>query len=82
MNIEKYIILDNNEVNELLSYRLIAECTHCSCWKSGSIKRKLEIEFSEEELWLIAKIVSKVYRWIKLKHFCEKNLIVGGYNYE
>ena len=63
MRIEQYAIIEVENLDKILNYRLIAEQTHSSMFKTGKVKRKLAEEFTPDEIIMIGKISVKAEKW-------------------
>ena len=63
MKITTNVVLDIDELNDKLHYRLICETTHSSLWNTGKIKRAFNSEFTEEEKVVVEQIRKKSHRW-------------------
>lgn len=63
MKIEQYAVIEVGELDKILNYRLIAEQTHSSMFKTGKVQRKLAEEFTPDEIVMIGKISVKAEKW-------------------
>lgn len=63
MKTETYVTLERDEVSDVLSYRLIAECIGSSRWNSGKISMARDKTFTATETSMIRNIYQKAHKW-------------------
>ena len=63
MKTETYVVLEHDEVNSVLNYRLIAECIGSSSWNSGKISREKDRNFTPSEISMIRNVYQKAHKW-------------------
>lgn len=63
MELAMKVVLQPDEIDEQLHYRLIAEAKHLSRWNTGSRKRKMVVLFTDDEMPKVEEIFSKANRW-------------------
>lgn len=63
MKIITKMIIDRNELDSILHYRLVAEQSGGSLFQTGKIQRMYNSEFTSNERNEIAKIKAKASRW-------------------
>ena len=63
MKTETYVVLEHDEVNSVLNYRLIAECIGSVAWNSGKISREKDKTFTPSEISMIRNVYQKTHKW-------------------
>ena len=63
MKTESYVVLEHDEVNSVLNYRLIAECIGSVAWNSGKISREKDKTFTPSEISMIRNVYQKAHKW-------------------
>ena len=63
MKIETAYTFNHDEIHDRLHYQLIVESIGSDRWNTGPNKRKLQNEFTEDEIENIKKIYKKSYNW-------------------
>ena len=63
MKIETAYTFNHDEIYYRLHYQLIVESIGSDRWNTGSNKRKLQNEFTKDEIENINKIYKKSYKW-------------------
>ena len=63
MKTESYVVLEHDEVNSILNYRLIAECIGSVAWNSGKISREKDKTFTPSEISMIRNVYQKAHKW-------------------
>ena len=63
MKTETYVVLEHDEVNSVLNYRLIAECIGSSSWNSRKISREKDKAFTPSEISMIRNVYQKAHKW-------------------
>lgn len=63
MKTEAYVVLEHDEVNSVLNYRLIAECIGSVAWNSRKISREKDKTFTPSEISMIRNVYQKAHKW-------------------
>lgn len=63
MKIETIYKFNREEIQRHLCYQLITESIGGTRWDTGTNKRKLHQEFTDEEIFDIQKIYKKCFKW-------------------